>query len=38
MIIQRYDNKNPGFGWVEWIDTIKIKQKENLQVLLRNTD
>ena len=37
-INQRFDKKKPGFRWVEWIDTIKMKQKENSQVILRNID
>ena len=37
-INQWYDIKYPGFRWLELIDTIKMKQKENSQVLLRNTD
>ena len=26
---QRYDIKNPVFRWIEWIDTMKMNQKEN---------
>ena len=37
-INQGYDIKNPGFRWVELIDIIKMNQKKNPGVFLRNTD
>ena len=36
-INQKYIIENPGIRCVEWTDAIKMKKKENPQVLLKNT-